>query len=370
MLETIREYAADQLTAAGEGDAVARRHFDYFFDLGRRFADELGSPDLVEWLHRLDADRANLLAAMNWAIGAGEVGRAAELFEFLRDYTRAHGRSAEARSLVATLLAHGGLADAQRGKLLHEAAVLAVRQGDIAVVDGFASEALLLARKIGDSGGAVGAGQMLALSAAERGDASGEADAIREMLEDADRAGEPRMEILARSVVALRSLRLGDFDQAAAQYDEIVTRMRHVDVMRESLGACLLNRGLSQLHAGRLAEAAGSLAESAEIGQSMEDLDLVGYVLEGYAALAAAVGRHGPAGQLQGASQTALAEVGSVLEAFEAQMRAKTALVARTALGDETYEAERSAGAAMPTTVAIGLALAIGADVAVGEATG
>ena len=370
MLETIREYAADQLVAFGEADTIARRHFDYFFDLGRRFADELGSSDLVEWLHRLDADRANLSTAMNWAIGAGEVGRAAGLFEFLRDHTRAHGRSAEARSLLATLLAHGGLADAQRGKLLHEAAVLAVRQGDMAVVDGFAAEALVVARKLGDARGAVGAGQLLAISAAERGDATGEADAIREMLEDADRAGDPRMEILARSVVALRSLRLGDFDQAAAQYDEIVTRMRHVDVMRESLGACLLNRGLSQLHAGRLAEAAGSLAESAEIGQEMEDLDLLGYVLEGHAALAAAFDRHGLAARLQGASASALAEVGSVLEAFEAQMRVRTALAARSAIGEETYEAERSAGAVMPTGDAMELALAVGMDVAKREAAG
>ncbi len=370
MLETIREYAADQLLASGEAEAIARRHFDYFFDLGRRFEEELGAEDLVPWLHRLDVERANISAAMNWALGAGEFSRVAELVEFLRDYTRARGHTSEARSLVGTLLAHPDLEEAQRGRLLHEAAVLAVRQGDLEAVDRFAAEALVLARRLGDARGAVGAGQLRSLSAAERGDALGEADALREMLEDADRSGDPRMEILARSAVALRALRRGEFDQSAAQYDEIVTRMRHVDVMRESLGAGLLNRGLSQLHAGRLVEAAGSFAESATIGRSMEDLDLLGYVLEGYAALAAAVRRHGPAAQLQGASATALAEVDSVLEAFEAQMRERTAMVARAALGDERYEAERSAGAALPIDDALDLALAIGTDVATGEPAG
>ena len=89
----------------------------------------------------------------------------------------------------------------------------------------------------------------------------------------------------------------------------------------------------------------------------MGDLDLLGYVFEGYAALAVAIDRHVPAARLQGASATALAEADSVLEAFEAEMSARTAASARGGLGDATFEAERAVGAALPIDDAVDLAL-------------
>jgi predicted ATPase len=364
MLETIREYAAERLVESGEADWLRRRHFEHFFDLGRRFEAELGEGDLVGWLHRLDADHANLVAAMEWGIGAGEVGRAAELFDFLRDYSRAHGRTTEARSLLGRLLGSAGLDDAKRRSLLHEAAVLAVRQGDLEASDRFAAEALALAREAGDTRRAVGALHLLAVSAGERGDGPGEAEFIRQMVDDADRSGDPRMEILARSHVALRSLRGEEYDDAVRFYDDVIARMRTVDVMRESMGAAWFNRGIAALHAGRLAEAAASLAESAAIGREMEDADLLGYVLEGYAALAAATGRPGLAARLSGASGAALAEVDSVLEAFEAAMRERTAASVREAIGDAAADVERAAGAALSIDEALDLALSIGTDLA------
>jgi non-specific serine/threonine protein kinase len=364
MLETIREYAADRLAAAGEADTAAGRHFDYFFEVGRRFEEESDSGNLDGWLKRLDRDRANLAAAMAWGLASGQLERTASLFEFLTDYTRARGHAAEARSFVAALLGFSQLEEELRGRLLHEAAVLAARQRDIPEVERYAEEALAIARRRGDARGAVGAGQMLALSAGERGDSAAEERYIAAMLEDADRSGEPRMEIVARAHVALRALRLGLYAEAAERYDEIVIRMQGIEVMRESRGTALFNRGVAELHAGRLAAAAASLAESADVGSSMDDLDLLGYVLEGYAALAAAADRPAEAARLQGAAATALAEAGSALETFEAGMNERTAAAAREALGDAGYEAEREAGAAMPVGAALDLAKALASDAA------
>ena len=140
--------------------------------------------------------------------------------------------------------------------------------------------------------------------------------------------------------------------------------MRTVDVMRESMGAAWFNRGIAALHAGRLAEAAASLSESAAIGREMEDADLLGYVLEGYAALAAATGRPGLAARLSGASGAALTGVDSVLEAFEAAMRERTAASVREAIGDAAADVERAAGAALSIDEALDLALSIGTDLA------
>ncbi|MFL5909635.1 MAG: LuxR C-terminal-related transcriptional regulator [Gaiellaceae bacterium] len=67
LLETVREYALDLLREADELDAVRDRHLDYFLSLAERTA-----PDLVGAGHRrslaaLDAEAANLAAALDRA---------------------------------------------------------------------------------------------------------------------------------------------------------------------------------------------------------------------------------------------------------------------------------------------------------------
>ena len=42
MLETIREFAAERLAEAGESEAIRRRHFETFLEIGRQFEAELG----------------------------------------------------------------------------------------------------------------------------------------------------------------------------------------------------------------------------------------------------------------------------------------------------------------------------------------
>jgi predicted ATPase/class 3 adenylate cyclase len=70
MLETIRQYAGDQLNVSGETVALRDRHLAYF----RRFAldaePELQGPGMVTWLARLDAEVDNIRAALDWAFEA------------------------------------------------------------------------------------------------------------------------------------------------------------------------------------------------------------------------------------------------------------------------------------------------------------
>ncbi|MEX1277982.1 MAG: hypothetical protein WEI16_02880, partial [Chloroflexota bacterium] len=68
MLETIREYALEQLLASGERDELARRHAEHFTAVAEATEPELTqSPDAVE---RIDHDHDNYRAALIWAIGS------------------------------------------------------------------------------------------------------------------------------------------------------------------------------------------------------------------------------------------------------------------------------------------------------------
>ena len=77
MLETIREFAQEQLAASGEDELVERRHAEYFLALAEHGELEvIAGPAQVGWLERLECEHDNLRAALRFARrhGMAELG--------------------------------------------------------------------------------------------------------------------------------------------------------------------------------------------------------------------------------------------------------------------------------------------------------
>lgn len=108
MLETVREYALEQLRAAGEEHDVRQRHATYYAMLVGQAAPQLTQAGQAHWLERLDVEHANLRAALGWAVDVGEADLALEMAAGLWRYWQLRGHLAEGRRWLTRALALEG----------------------------------------------------------------------------------------------------------------------------------------------------------------------------------------------------------------------------------------------------------------------
>ena len=153
MLETIHEYAQEQLEASGEAATVQERHADYFLRLAEEADPQMFGPEREGWMERLDREEANLRAALAWSkadrnavqTGLRLVGALA-FYWSLRDSVR-EGRTWSEGMLERT---DGTDRSAARGKALVGAGWLAWFEGDYAAASLQAEEGLSIVRERGE----------------------------------------------------------------------------------------------------------------------------------------------------------------------------------------------------------------------------
>jgi len=154
MLETIREYGLEQLVAAGELDAVRRRHAEYFL---RTFEDagvEWSGPDAASWVARSRVELGNLRSALTWAV-EHDADIALRFIQAIGGCWETLGHYSEARRWCELALASSQPASpALRAYTLFEAGFLATTQGDYTAGRQFSEAGKALYESIGDARGA------------------------------------------------------------------------------------------------------------------------------------------------------------------------------------------------------------------------
>jgi predicted ATPase/DNA-binding SARP family transcriptional activator len=96
MLETIREFGLERLAESGRIAEVRAAHAAYFLELAETAEPYLRGSEQLTWLHRLEADGDNLLAALRFAADTGDAGTAVRLAAALGQFWGIQGREAEA----------------------------------------------------------------------------------------------------------------------------------------------------------------------------------------------------------------------------------------------------------------------------------
>ncbi|MEV6152693.1 BTAD domain-containing putative transcriptional regulator [Nonomuraea sp. NPDC052129] len=105
LLESVAAYCLERLSEAGETEAVRLRHAHHHADLAERAEPGLRGPEQRHWLALLDADAANLRAAIETSLRLGATDEAVRLVNALAWYWVLRGRLGEGQRALEAVLA-------------------------------------------------------------------------------------------------------------------------------------------------------------------------------------------------------------------------------------------------------------------------
>ena len=398
MLETIREYAAEQLQASREEAAVQELHAQYFLRLAEEAVPHLSLPtERDSWLERLESEDANLRVALAWCEARQDrVETGLHLAGALSYYWFLRGWLHEGRTWLEALLAHSASSDRSlvRGRALYGAGLLAFFEGDFAAVALHEEEALSIGREVGDKRLIASPEMLLGMIRVNQGNSEAARSLLEESLSLYKELGYAEGEALALFNLGATAYRSGDRATARIQWEEslrllqaqgnvqfapmvlsalevIVSAQGDQELARSlqqqslplmqqahnrgTLGLFQINMGDIYHHYGEEHMAQASYREGLRLWQEMQQVEQrLGIVkgLAGLAEVAAAQDQAERAGRLFGAASRLLPATSTYREEVH---RRSTA--ARAQLDAVTFEAGWSAGQAMTEEQAITEAL-------------
>jgi non-specific serine/threonine protein kinase len=171
LLESLRDFALEQLAAHGEEAAARQTHAACFSELAAQGERELKGAEQDRWFRRLERDHENLRAALRWWADHGEGEHALRLAASLGYFWWTRGYLAEARRHLQEALARApGAEPSLRAKALNTLAINLLSQGEQEHARAILEETLALARVIQDRGSIAQSLADLGLLAQRRGE--------------------------------------------------------------------------------------------------------------------------------------------------------------------------------------------------------
>jgi predicted ATPase/DNA-binding SARP family transcriptional activator len=345
MLETVREYALERLTASGELEAVRDRHASYYGDLAVRLQPILETPAAVDEAER---EHDNVRVALAHAVERGDGAIALRLCGIAR-FWYARGYLGEGGSWIEHALALGGDPSVQRARVLYVGATIAWSNGDPERAIAYGEESLQLARELGDEMAEIGALTALGLAHQTAGNLDASLEHHHRALDAARAGGRDRWTAIALSNIADLEIMAGDHvtaDELARESLEIHRRIGDV----EGTGMALLVWASSLIDRGQNADAEPMIVESIGCFRRMDFKD---FLVSALVALARVRATEDPAqaGRLLGAGRTLRIPLGPAQFPWEPGWFESTEQLVRDLLGPSRADDELATGASTPGAV-------------------
>src|SRR5215217_8185092 len=265
MLEAVREFALGRLREDDDqGLATEHAYVGYFHSLAEEAYVELVGAQQCTWLARLDAEDANIRAALLWDLEHGLAESAVRMARALWRYWSARGRLIEGRSWLERALSLPGVAQTPVSVRADAHNALGNLLGDSAEYTPARQhyqQALTLRRELADSDGIAGALNNLGIVAAWLGDYDGALALHKESLDLRQARRDAFDMAMSHSNVGDVLLAQGDFT-GAQKYQEEGLRLR--GLIHDAVGSAysVYNLGEIARLRGDTAAAARYLADS------------------------------------------------------------------------------------------------------------
>jgi predicted ATPase/DNA-binding CsgD family transcriptional regulator len=152
MLETIREFALDQLACTDEADAVRASQAAYYLGLVEQAAPQLTGPLQPAWFGRLERERANLRVVERWATSRAREDVVVRLAAALWPFWLAREDAVSARERLAALLPLVGRAapGPEVVRAMQGGGLLAEKLGDYATCRSLLEQSVAVGRGLQD----------------------------------------------------------------------------------------------------------------------------------------------------------------------------------------------------------------------------
>jgi tetratricopeptide (TPR) repeat protein len=354
MLETIRDYAGEQLEQRGEAHELRNRHAGWIGSWLERRAKQRGDGRLIGNWEPEDEEHDNARAALGWARESGDIDRELQLAACAgRFYWPNRGLLTEGRRWLDDVLERSEGADERwRAFTMLAAAHHAWRQGDYDRCEEVAAEAQPVFERLNDRE-ALGATLIArAIAAEHRLDLEAEA-AFYEVAEKLFREldNRPALESILNNR-AYAEILVGNFESAERRLRELVGTAAGFPRL-----FALANHGVALTWLGRIDEAAACFGEVLRAPDSSEVGEIQFYAIEGLATVAGKREDDVRAARLWGASAAIREAMGYALAGAEQRLHDEIETEVRSRLDEQAFDRAWNEGHGLSPDQAAELAL-------------
>jgi predicted ATPase/class 3 adenylate cyclase len=339
MLETIREFALERLEEDRELEEVRRRHIDFFLALAEREAS-----DTQASLERLDSERDNLRAALQFARELGEPRLELRLASALSTFWEYRSDLREGLEHIRAALDRDPDAPAQiRAPALSRGTMMAIKQGDLESARRLAEEKRQLHAAIGDEKGVGDSVHLLGVVAMSERRYTDSRALLEQGKSIRARFGDEADLQSSFHVLGLVAMDEGQFGRARAELGSaLVIAEKHG--LERWIANTQCDLAFAELGDGRIEEAALLFGEALAGAARMGWTENVAFCLVGCSAVAAAAGELDHAGPLLGQAERLCEDIHLKLEDYAEAVRTRVEGELRSRLGENRLEALRAAG--------------------------
>jgi len=357
MLETIRDYALEQLTQGQEADILRERHACYYVQFAEQADSELRGPRQLIWFDRLEHEHENIRAALTWSLQNGVPELGFRLVGALYWFWITNGHVREGHHWCNALLPHlDTVAPAMQAKAVVGVASLAWYLGQAEHMVALLEKSADLSRRAGNARDTALAWNLLGVLAAYRGEHEPAAEWHGQSLALMRESGDSWGAAVSLGTQGVSAFNLQQFDQAETCLTDALAIFRELgDLWSPMYASTYLGLTLVQQSKYQLAEQV--------LLDGLRFIRVVGIrfsapeALVGLAATALAQGLFERAIQLSGAAETLREVFGTFISPAVESIRVDYVARARGRLDKTTCEAAWATGRAMSLERAIEYAL-------------